>query len=81
MIETQSIEGDDQTLLIGTKNASKECRIYEVSIGEDNLLDGKFLMGGKRIDPHEFERYPDGPTSNVWKVAKDHFEGLGYEVF
>lgn len=65
---------------IVTKNAAGEIRRYHIDLTNDDTFDDGYLMAGKRIDDHDYDRSPDAPSQAAWDAARGHFRERGFDV-
>jgi len=65
--------------LVETTDATGATRRYRISLTGD-YIGGHYLLAGKRLDEHDHDRTPDGPTQAAYAAAREWFAEQGHAV-
>jgi hypothetical protein len=75
---------DDEEYCVQVKTtcAAGKTRRYRIGIAENQMVDGEYVMHGKRVDGGAPAKPSGGgPSDNAWEAAAKRLKAAGYEVF
>jgi len=70
--EAEPLKDRDRGACIVVTESATEKRRYRISCTDD-VVNGRNALAGKRVDDHDYDRTPDGPTSAVYDAAREWF--------
>jgi hypothetical protein len=86
MIDTEELPVEDtdteqMRVRVITEGGTNDRRVYEIGIDPTGMVDGAYVMHGRRVDDGAPEEVGGSVSDNAWDAAAERFKDAGYEVF